>query len=301
MYLSYSGYKLYKSCPRAYYHRYLAKTENPERENKVNSLFGTVVGLLFEIFYAEKLWLTHGIVAQMQARAPGVLDQAIAREERSGSVTFTDPRSNYKSRETLLADILEAIPRGVGIIRRYRLLGKDAQAEVKLDIAYREHMIGGRADFILTRIAPDSDNLLLEGKGSKWREKYVDPVQLLWYAMLYEKHHGRLPDRLGFVFWRSEPEAAMDWIDVDPEKIRELWDEVLQTMDAITVHWNSMERLTSRGQLPLLMEHFAAKPDRWGCKLCSYAAVCPEGRGLLGPSPDMDDASMMLALGNEEP
>lgn len=298
MYLSYSGYKLFKSCPRAFYHRYLDKTVPPERENKVNSLYGTVVGLLFETFYAERLWSQKGVAALLGARAAATLDQAIVREQRGGMVDFSDPKSNYKSKDALLDDIRAAIPRGLGIIRHHRLLGKDALAEVKLDWTTGPHTIGGRADFILTRIAPDNDLLILDGKGSKWREKYVDVTQLHWYAMLYQKHHGRLPDRLGFVFWRCEAGEAVDWVEVDEGVTDSLCRDVVRTMDEIAAQWGEMEKLGTNERLPLVMEHYGAKPDRGGCRLCAYSSVCPEGRSLLRPGVDMEDA-VALALGNE--
>lgn len=295
MYLSYSAYKLYRTCPRAYYHRYLAKTVMPERENKVNSLYGTVVGLLFERFYADRIWQRTGIEGILTGMAETTLDQAIAREEKSGAVDFADPKSNYKSRAALLDDVKQSVPRGLAIIRHHRLIGRDAQAEVKLDIDIGPHRVGGRADFIMTRVGPGSDLVILDGKGSKWREKYVDATQLRWYALLYQKHHGRLPDRLGFVFWRSEPDDAMDWVDINPEEIVALERDILAAMTNMEREWAAIESTPERERLPLLMEHFPAVPDRFGCKLCSYAPVCPEGRSLLRPAGDMGDATLSLS------
>lgn len=294
MYLSYSGHKTYVSCPRAYAHRYILKTNPPVPENKVNSLYGTVVGQLFELLYAEKLYLGSGIPGLLAQRAGALLDAAIARESRTGCVNFRAKEANYKSREALLEDILNSIARGLGIIGHHSLLplrGTEPGAEVKLDRTWGEHTVGGRADFILTRVGPHRDTVILDGKGSKWRDKYVDLKQLHWYAMLYQEHHGKLPDKLGFVFWRSEPEDAVDWHDADPEKLLELRAEVGVALTAITQATAELQQDPKK--LPVL---FPARTDKFGCKMCPYQPSCAEGTAYLAPVAESARAVEMLNM-----
>lgn len=279
MYLSYSGFKTYSVCPKQYWHSYLDKTVPEKPDNKVNSLYGSTVGTLFEIFYADRLWMKKGVEELLLSMAEETLDRIVEKECQKGVVEYKDKdeRANYKSKDALLKDVLESIPRGIQIIRYHRLLGTDAEAEVKLDSWVAGHRIGGRADFIMTRIKPHGDLVILDGKGSKWREKYVDPWQLKWYAMLYREKHIVIPDALGFVFWRSPPEESVDWVPFSRQDLDELKESVLSAASVIETGKNKLDEVGKSGQAQVLHELFPAKPSR-DCKLCGFLATCPEGQ-----------------------
>ncbi len=192
-----------------------------------------------------------------------------------------DKKANYDGPETLLSDVKDSIPRGIAIIRHHRLLGQDAQAEVKLDQNVEEHTIGGRADFIMTRVAPHRDKVILDGKGSKWRDQYVDARQLLWYAMLYQMRYGHAPDKLGFVFWRFDPDKSLDWVDFTQNDLDGLKAHILETMGNIEGYKRRLSTLPEDEVLSALVEMFPAQPgDK--CRLCSYLPVCKEGQGMMG-------------------
>lgn len=275
MYLSYSGHKKLEVCAKSYWFGYIEKPQLEKPENRVNSIYGSVVGLLFEGFYAARLWTKPDVTGQIMAMAEETLDKTIERESRGGVIDFTDKASNYRSRDALLKDIREAIPRGVAIIRHHRLLGVDAAAEVKLDSDIAGHRIGGRADFIMTRIKPHGDRIILDGKGSRHRDKYVDPWQLKWYAMLWRERHSTLPDALGFVFWRYEPNLAVDWVPYTPADLDELKETVITSANRIEVGKSAIEAAPKERRLDVVREHFPAKPSR-ECSLCSYRPLCPE-------------------------
>lgn len=276
MYLSYSGHKTYSVCPKQYWHSYLDKTTPTKPDNKVNSLFGSVVGTLFELFYTNKLWMKKGVEEMLLSMAEETLDQIVANETRKGVVDYTPKEANYKSKASLLKDIKEAVPRGISIIRHHRLLGTDAEAEVKLDSWIAGHRIGGRADFIMTRTKPHGDLVLLDGKGSKHREKYVDPWQLKWYAMLYREKHISIPDALGFIFWRWDAAESMDWVPFTRGDLDELRESVLQSATHIEAGKAKIEAAGKAGQAEVQHEMFPAKPSR-DCKLCAFLDTCGEG------------------------
>lgn len=251
-----------------YWHRYIAKTILPTPENKVNSLYGSVIGTIFELFYVDRVYLQQGVQGILEARLDAVLDDVVARESKNGAVLWDDPKSNYKSREALRKDVLKSIPRGIGIIRHHRLVGQPADAEVKLDSMIDGHMIGGRADFIMRRVNPCGDLVILDGKGSRHRDKYVDPQQLWWYAMLYREQHKHTPDKLGFVFWRQEPETSLDWVPFSPKSLDDLLAGVLSDVRAIEANKTELARVPeSPEQLAALSELF---PLHLGdkCTLC---------------------------------
>jgi hypothetical protein len=269
MYLSYSGFKRYKQCPRAYWHQYVNKTVVLKPDNRVNMLYGAAVGRLFEVFYNERLWTETGAEEDLLLRIPSVLEQVMSEESRNGVFNWKDPSLSRECRSLDLVRraVEETVPRGLISIRRHRLLGVDSRAEVKLDSSFGPHQIGGRADFLIRRLPPDEDVVLLDGKGSKWRESYVDPMQLQWYALLYQARTGKLPDRLGFLYWREEPDKSLDWV---PVSVDGLLKTILETVSEI-----------ERGKF-----HPRVSPE---CSRCSYLPSCPEGTSIPSPITGVED------------
>jgi hypothetical protein len=292
MYLSYSGFKLYSSCPFAYWHDYVNHTVSVCPDDRLGSLFGSAVGLVFEWFYSERLWKKkdedqdQDVPSIVLAKAELAVDKVIQREttpqgRRLGGVLLwkgtgegQNPNGMYVSREELLADVRDAVARGLRIIRFYRFMGKKMEAEIVLDASIQGHKVAGRADFIIERTKPHNDLVLLDGKGSQHRAKYTDPKQLKWYAMLYREHHKRVPDRLGFVYWRYEPPETVDWIDFNEDDLSELQEEVLSSIRQIGKL--EAKNPASVGEARQLWRPNAGEQ---ACRFCRYATegVCPKG------------------------
>lgn len=277
MYLSYSGFKLYQQCPRQYWHRYIGKTQPPKPDNRVNMLFGSAVGTVFEAFYNDKLWNKPNPYDACMALVEPTVARIMKEEGRKGLFNWGDPKANYHSLDDMLDAVREAIPNGLSIIKQHRLLGPMAQAEVKLDSKYDGHLLGGRADFIIKRTAPHHDLIILDGKGSRHREKYVDGMQLRWYAMLYQMTFNALPDKLGFVFWRWPPGKALDWEPFTPEGLTDLAKTAVKGISTIETGVNLL-----KGANPVGTGVFSAIPERMQCQLCSFAIFCPES-GIAAP------------------
>jgi len=273
MYLSYSGFKLYQECPRAYWHRYIDKTKLPKPDNRVHMLYGDTVGKLFEAFYNEGIWRAN-TTSTLLARIPSTMAKIVQAETRRGGIfDWAEPKLKLGTRsiEEVAVEVQESVPRGLRIIRHHRLLGHDAQAEVSLDQTVEGHKLGGRADFLMRRV--QGDLVLLDGKGSRWREKYVSRTQLLWYAMLYWLRFETLPDRLGFLFWRFEPEESMDWSGVTVSEVQSLLTAAMTAIEAIEA---AMKEQLSKGPGAAPGATFWANPSS-ECKLCSYLPICAEG------------------------
>lgn len=218
----------------------------------------------------------------MKSQASTVLEKVITDDQRGKIIDWDDPKANYNNREGLLEDIRLGIPRGIRIIREHRLLGPIAVAEMKLDHRYDNHMVGGRADFVIER-EKEKDVIILDGKGSKHGKKYVEDAQLKWYAFLYEQKTGRLPDKLGFVFWRFDGDKALHWIPVDRDDIHTLKEEVLGTMTRIEASVKHLNLLTEKPKAAFEAreEFFPAQPS-FSCNLCSFLGLCDEGKKATG-------------------
>lgn len=275
MYISYSGWKLYSDCPKAYWHRYIDKTRPKDIDNKINSLYGSGVGTIFELFYRNKVWKDEDPTATLLAMSESVtrkVIQDIVRKDGPTSIRWDDPQSNYKSIEALLKDINKAIPKGIEAIRENHLVGRDAIAENKLDGSFgtkHEHILGGRSDFSMRR-ARMKDQVIIDGKGSKYLGEYVDDSQLLWYAMLWRRKYGFTPDRLAFLYWRAKPEKAIAWVPFIEQDLDSLRERVLGDLASIEGRQARLRVVKEAKQA------FEPKPGK-ACRFCSFKDTCPEG------------------------
>jgi hypothetical protein len=242
-------------------------------------LYGDAVGKLFEAFYSERLW-RQNVVDSMHLRVELTLQRIIQNETRKGGVfDWADPelKPGTRSLEEVEAEVRETIPRGLRSIKHHSLMGQDAAAEVKLDQFTNGHQLAGRADFLMRRVSPHKDLIILDGKGSRWRDKYVSRTQLLWYSMLYWMQHNTLPDRLGFLFWRFDPSESVDWSEVRVSEVQSLQTSALTAIESIEQATKELVqlRLGEKDAAPGML--FWANPSS-ECKLCSYQSLCPEGR-----------------------
>lgn len=283
IYLSYSGWNLHRGCDGAYWHRYINKTKTPP-DNRVNMLYGESVGILFEKFYTDRLWkglkTPEEVTAKLLARVDQTMDAIVQKESMRGGIwdwTQKNLKPGNRSFEEVKAEVKETIPRGVAIIRHHRLLGTKTGAEVKLDVTIGGARLGGRADFLIGRTQPHNDLVLIDGKGSRYRDKYVSRSQLVWYAMLHQELRGHLPDKLGFLFWRYEPEESMDWVEFTQKDIDILKETVLDSIKKIEDGKRQMLKQPGEATLKAV---FPVKPGS-DCKFCSYLTGCPQGQAFL--------------------
>ncbi len=279
MYISYSGFTSNEKCPLSYWHRYVNKTVPPELDNRINMLYGASVGVSFERFYKQRMWRVPGFLDAMLAAVPDIVKKVVEEETapgKNGYINWADKKSNYKSVDDVIADVRDAIPRGLKIVKQHRLVGPEIEAEYKLDSKKHGHVFGGRADIYVHRVAPDNDRVILDGKGSKFRDTYVDKRQLRWYAMLYEDHRGYLPDKVGFLYWRSDPETAIDWFPITREDTSVLRETVTQACEDIEARKRQLPvaPLPTHEQVVAL---FPAQPSK-DCRWCNYLSACEEGQ-----------------------
>lgn len=278
-YISFSGFKKHDECELNYFHSYIAKTVPPETPDRIGMLYGSTMGTIFEAFYRDKIWKRPAVEQALKALARPVMTEIIKQELLKGGKFDWKKNKTYKTPHDVLNDVIESIPRGLDIIRNHRLLGVDAEAEVKLDQVIDGFKLAGRADFIMTRTTPHNDLVILDGKGSKHREDHADERQLQWYAMLYQEKYKRLPDKLAFVYWKPIREIEdyvsapdVDWRPVVPEAISELRANALATVRTIE----------AKRALPMAEQQaaFEAKPKASRCRLCSYLPICPSGTSI---------------------
>ncbi len=199
-----------------------------------------------------------------------------------------------------LWDTIEAGIRGyIRTMKHKRLLGPYARSEVDLTCYIDKWTpIGGRADLIIRRSVDGKDEIsILDGKNSrryKARPKkgvkpgfitFTDPDQLRWYALCFYLSYRRMPDRLGFVYFRYP--YGQEKVDVEGEVIPVIGDNGLVTGENETesgVEWieftrDDLKGIATRAKDALRAmgrEKFEATPTPKGCKFCDYEIECPQ-------------------------
>jgi CRISPR/Cas system-associated exonuclease Cas4 (RecB family) len=212
LYLSYSGRKAYLNCPDQYRRRYVLKDKtklDPEQ-----SFFGQAIGSVFEWFYEKRVWAMENATASAVAMIEPAMAMVFQKEG-------FEPASNPYIVDAIRADLRTFVPKGVEIIRRKNLLTDNSRAEVDLTVTYGDPdgltvKMGGRADFV----HGCREVSILDGKGTKHREKFTDSQQVIWYALLHYLRFHVAPVKLGFIYWRF-PEDPIQWVSYDGQSLRD--------------------------------------------------------------------------------
>lgn len=258
--LSYSSFKLYNECPKHYRLRKIDKVDPPVPDSKHNAIVGSVVGRVYEDFYNLEIW-------RKGAKTSEALLELVPKyfyEYLDAEYVDWDSVKNPYTRQDILDKCEEMVPKVLTGIKEHGLLGPYARSEVKLRAHLTKNFfMFGRADFLIRK--SDGTILLLDGKASKHREKYVDPDQLYFYALAFKIVHGRLPDRVGFFYldFADQGDVAMDWLEITPEELAAFKTKVLDTFTAIQ------------------RKHFQATPSSTACRYCEYATMCEERQAIL--------------------
>lgn len=252
LYLSYSGRRTYRSCPRKYRFQYV--TKEPVVSDPRSSFFGSAIGKIFEWFYSDMLWTKSDPVAECNSRIDRAIEWAFKKER-------WEPARDPSVHSQLKGELRNFIPRSVEIIRTNGFLTPYSQAEIDLTVFHTDKKtgltlkMGGRADFIHGK--SEKELFIIDGKASSWRDKFVDSDQLIWYAAQHYIKYHIVPVRLGFMFWRF-PEDPLMWINYGAKDIQQLVDSTFELASGI------------------LSGSFDPRPSH-DCKLCDYSSKCPEG------------------------
>lgn len=253
-YLSYSGISCYLICPKKYEFSYIIRAFKKTRDPR-DSMFGSIIGKIFEWFYERKAWSKPDPIGVTLSYKDAAIDQVFVVEN---FIPASDP--GYVS--TLRNDLDTYIPSGIDTIRKNRLLSPTSAAERDLTQSYTKDGItlrlGAKVDFI----HPFSDEIvIIDGKGSKYRDKYTDSNQLIWYATLHYLYYGVAPNRIGFLYWRF-PSDPLQWVDYNEDDMRK----------SIGTAFDVAKKVR--------LKMFDAKPSV-ACKNCDYNLTCSEGRGYI--------------------
>jgi len=262
--LYWSHLQAYEECPQKYLWSYgwgdidLGRgpgkgKPRPQDDSKHHPVMGIVIQAVLEDFYND-YWFKH----------PEGLQQRMVQATKEKLIS-TLPRFYIDWEKITFEEMEEVCVSGVvgylQTMRAHKLLGVYAKSEVELSGQIASWLpVGGRADFVIRR--EDTGISLLDGKNSGTKMKYVDPDQLRWYALCFSLAYHRLPDRLGFVWFRypHDPETGeegVDWVEFTRRDLTELVERA---------------KKVRRGQEH---ERFKPTPAYKVCRFCDFESVCP--------------------------
>jgi len=202
MRLSYSAYKMYVDCPRRYHWVRLKKVPSV-KSSKYFALYGITVQRFFE-YYVNK-YVKKGIsLTDVQIRS--ILRQDWEKILDTEYVIWDDPWCKQSSEE-----IFESIYEDVLSNTKEFDFFKHARSEVIYNIFLKKSQdeLHGRLDFVITY--PDGTVEILDGKGSTKVEKHVDNEQLYFYALLYLLRNKKLPNKIGFWYYKFQKIQYLDF------------------------------------------------------------------------------------------
>lgn len=261
--LYWSHLQAYEQCPQKYLWGYgwgdidLGRgpgkgRPRPDDDSKHHAVMGIVIQAVLEDFYNLELW-KHP--QDLQKRLVKMAKEKLATTLTRFYIDWNEI-SFEEMEETVVSGVLGYLP----TMKAHKLLGTYARSEVNLyGLAKSWIPVGGRVDFVIRR--DDTGITLLDGKNSKTKLKYTDPDQLRWYALCFYLSYHKLPDRLGFVWFRypydeESGETGIDWVDFHKRDLNALVERA---------------KKVRRGQEA---EKFPAKPAYKVCRFCDFESVC---------------------------
>lgn len=257
----------------------------PVESSRHHAVMGIVLADFWEALYNNEEWKHPvGLVDRLLERARKCFDKELLSN-------FVDWRL-APTRDELWETIEQGIRGYLRTMKAHKLLGPYARSEVDLTCYIDKYTpIGGRADLIIRR--DDTGITILDGKNSKrYKDRktkklitYTDPDQLRWYALCFFLTYRRLPDRLGFVYFRyphgaprlDEDGNEMPAVDANGMPTGDVERE--EGVDWVPFTKDDLKGIARRAKDALRgmnKEKFPANPVPSQCRFCDFETVCPE-------------------------
>ena len=197
--------------------------------------------------------------------------QEIARKEFRYAENKHHVVWSYMTREEAIDICVSGARNFLELMKEHRFLGPYAKSELKMTPPMNKYFnVCGIADLVYTD--KEGKTHILDGKNASTPMKYEDEDQLRWYALCFRLQYGKVPDRLGFFYFRypksNPPEKHFanqdeEWdgfveVKITEEDIRSLGREAIETNRAI-----------HRGV-------FEPNPIPKHCTWCKFENICEE-------------------------
>jgi CRISPR/Cas system-associated exonuclease Cas4 (RecB family) len=215
MRLSYSQYRTYIQCPRLYHYQ-ATHVPPPVKSSAYFSLYGRLIEAFFKKYTNQYTKQKTGLSNEdIRSILKNMWDHLL----NTSYVCWDDPwvkESSDQIFESVYSDVLLNIAKFDLWVR--------SKSEVSYEIFLKKSrdVITCRLDFIW----PKSDGTveIIDGKGTNKMDKNVDVEQLFFYALVYMLKNRKLPDKIGFLYYRYQ---LIKYVDFDLQTILDFKDKLV--------------------------------------------------------------------------
>jgi len=248
MRLSYSNYKTYKDCPRQFYYQ-INRVPPPYPPSKYFALYGILIQMFFEYYVKYYIREVPDFTPEV---IKGLLRRLWKKVLDRNHVVWDDPWVKYSS-----VDIFELVYQdALEVLKKFDFWSNCiSEKKYVINLKKSGDELVAKIDFI--HHCPDGTIEILDGKGTDKVGKNVDVEQLYFYALAYLLHHRKLPDKIGFLYFKLR---LIDYIDF--------------TMDDIIKFKNKLALVKKT-----IKEDKEFKPNvklSKHCKWCAWQTMCDE-------------------------
>lgn len=225
----------------------------PVEKSRHHAVMGIVIQSAVESFYNDELWRKP---QDLKHRLTQITKAAFAKELAENYIDWRASPDQSELEQVCIDGVIGYLR----TMKHHKFLGPYARAEVKMKgWIDKWNEVAGYADTIVRR--DDTGITIIDGKNSKTKNKYVDPDQLRYYAMVFYLTYDRtMPDRLAFVWYRypydGKDETGVEWVECTKQDIQRM------ARRAVDVRKKMNKQL------------FDPTPSSASCRFCDYETVC---------------------------
>jgi len=245
--------------------------EPPFKSSRHHAVMGIVISAVIERLYNDELWKDPD---GLQKRLVSMIEREWAIQTAK-NWNFVDYRI-AGTKESLLQVCRDGVLNYLRTMKAQRFVGQYTRAELELlGWINKYNPIGGRADLVFRR--KDTGITILDGKNAKSKGQYTDPDQLRWYALCFYLAYKKMPDRLGFVYFRYPHGAPVLDKDGNPVLDDEGNEHIEQGVDWVEFSKDDLRGLAHRAveaRKGMDKEKFEPNPVPKVCKWCDFETVC---------------------------
>lgn len=250
---SYSQLSLYLTCPLKFYWARVDPQPESQIRDQSKAFIGILLGEVLARFYLEQWWRDPHLLAERMVSMLYPLGYAIS--QREGIVW-----KHTRDLDHWIQVAAETVPKVLQIIRDHQLIGTEVCVEYGMTVPVGNgDKIHGRIDLLF--VLRDGSLILLDGKGGGSIGKFASADQLRLYALgvLADPKFRRLPDKVGFWWFRH---GKIVWKKFTDATLLKFVEGVQGTIARVRA------------------KHFEPTPGSH-CSYCDFRAGCGAGQEFL--------------------
>lgn len=238
-----------------------------QRSSEHHLLMGSVLAKASEDFYKHEIWKEG-----FDKAAPKL--EEIVRKEFVYQEQERYCLWNYMTRDECIDICVTGVLNFLKIVHENKLLGRQNFPEYRMTPSVNKYF---NACGIVDLIYKDKEDKLhiLDGKNASTPGKYEDPDQLRWYALCFRLQFGKLPDRIGFYYFRypsTNPPPQLKFVD---EKYQQNWTGFVEVpFDILDIKRLAKEAVETSKAINRGV--FEPNPVPKHCSMCNFEAVCEQ-------------------------